>query len=101
MSAEEYELLPHEELQKLREEVEELKRNPMGNVQESEDLKTAMAKLTKAISNAGGNFVSFGQFSGDDPSSKIVTFKVAGLKKEQITTALTKIVKKFWDIRLS
>ncbi|MCA9478325.1 MAG: hypothetical protein KC535_04210 [Nanoarchaeota archaeon] len=49
LSAEEYELLPHEELQKLREEVEELKRNPMGNVQESEDLKTAMAKLTKAM----------------------------------------------------
>ena len=49
MSADEYEILPHEELQKLREEVEELKRNPMGNVQESEDLKSAMAKLTRAM----------------------------------------------------
>ncbi|MCB0120251.1 MAG: CBS domain-containing protein [Anaerolineales bacterium] len=68
---------------------------------EIDDKPGSLAKLTKAISNAGGNFVSFGQFSGDDPSSKIVTFKVAGLKKEQITTALTKIVKKFWDIRLS
>ena len=68
---------------------------------EIDDKPGSLAKLTKAISNAGGNFVSFGQFSGDDPSNKIVTFKVAGLKKEQITTALTKIVKKFWDIRLS
>ena len=68
---------------------------------EIDDKPGSLAKLTKAISNAGGNFVSFGQFSGDDPSNKIITFKVAGLKKEQITTALTKIVKKFWDIRLS
>lgn len=49
MADEEYEILPHEELQKLREEVEELKRNPMGNVAESEDLKTAMSKLTRAM----------------------------------------------------
>lgn len=49
MANEEYEILPHEELQKLREEVEELKRNPMGNVQESEDLKSAMSKLTRAM----------------------------------------------------
>ncbi len=49
MAEKEYEILPHEELQKLREEVEELKRNPMGNVNESEDLKTAMGKLTRAM----------------------------------------------------
>lgn len=51
MSEEEYEILPHEEIQKLRQEVKELKKNPMGNVQESEDLKTAMSKLTKAMHN--------------------------------------------------
>lgn len=66
-----------------------------------DDKPGALAKITKAISDAGGNFVSFGQFAGDDPSNKIITFKVAGLKKDEVTAVLTKAVKKFWDIRLS
>lgn len=68
---------------------------------EIDDKPGVLAKVTKAISDAGGNFVSFGQFSGDDSTSKIVTFKVAGLKKEEITKALNKVVVKFWDIRQS
>lgn len=68
---------------------------------EVDDKPGALAKLTKAVSDAGGNFVSFGQFSGDDSASKIVTFKVAGLKKDEITKVLAKAVKKFWDIRQS
>lgn len=60
-----------------------------------------LAKITKAIAEAGGNFIAFGMFSGPDASSKILTFKVAGMKKETVTKALTNIVKKFWDIRLS
>lgn len=68
---------------------------------EIEDKPGTLARVTKAIAEAGGNFISFGQFSGDDPSSKILTFKIAGLKKDEITKALTKIVKKFWDIRQS
>lgn len=68
---------------------------------EIDDKPGTLAKVTKAISDAGGNFISFGQFSGDDTASKIITFKVAGLKKEEITKTLTKAVKKFWDIRQS
>ena len=68
---------------------------------EIEDKPGTLAKVTKAIADAGGNFISFGQFSGDDPSSKILTFKIAGLKKDEITKALNKTVKKFWDIRQS
>jgi acetoin utilization protein AcuB len=60
-----------------------------------------LAKITKAIAAAGGNFVSFGQFTGVDPSTKIVTFKVAGLKKEAVKKALTSVVLKFWDVRES
>jgi hypothetical protein len=60
-----------------------------------------LAKITKAIADAGGNFISFGQFSGDDPSSKVLTFKVAGLKKEEVKKALLKVVQKFWDVRQS
>ena len=60
-----------------------------------------LAKVTKAIADAGGNFISFGQFSGDDPSTKVLTFKVAGIKKDDVRKALSKVVNKFWDIRLS
>lgn len=65
------------------------------------DIPGILAKVTKAIADAGGNFVSFGFFSGENTSSKILTFKVAGLKKDEITKLLGKIVNKFWDIRQS
>jgi acetoin utilization protein AcuB len=65
------------------------------------DVHGELAKITKAITDAGGNFISFGQFAGDDLSTKILTFKVAGLKKDEVRKALTKFVKKFWDIRQS
>ena len=66
-----------------------------------EDKPGQLAKVTKAIADAGGNFVSFGMFSGPDTGTKILTFKVAGLKKDDVKNALEKVVKKFWDIRLS
>ncbi|HRQ24353.1 MAG TPA: CBS domain-containing protein [Anaerolineales bacterium] len=58
-----------------------------------------LANVTKAIADAGGNFVAFGMFAGPDTSSRIITFKVEGLSKNQVTKALNKVVKKFWDIR--
>ncbi len=66
-----------------------------------EDKPGQLMKLTKAISDAGGDFISFGQFTGPDTSSKLVTFKVAGMKLEAVKTAVEKIVKKFWDVRTS
>ena len=57
-----------------------------------------LAKVTKAIAGAGGNFISFGFFDGDDPTTKVLTFKVAGMKKEDVRKALKDVVKKFWDI---
>jgi acetoin utilization protein AcuB len=66
-----------------------------------EDKPGQLAKVTKAIAEAGGNFVSFGMFSGPDTSTKMLTFKVAGLKKDDVKKALEKVVKKFWDIRFS
>lgn len=60
-----------------------------------------LAKVTKAIADAGGNFLAFGMFAGPDTSSRIITFKVAGLKKDEITKVLSKVVKKFWDVRQS
>ncbi|MBK8420206.1 CBS and ACT domain-containing protein [Candidatus Villigracilis saccharophilus] len=68
---------------------------------EIEDHPGQLAKITKAIAEEGGNFISFGQFSGTDPSTKILTFKIAGIKKDNVQKALSKYVKKFWDIRQS
>jgi acetoin utilization protein AcuB len=58
-----------------------------------------LAKITEAIANAGGNFVAFGQFAGEDPSTRLVTFKVAGLKKDEVKKAISEIAKEIWDIR--
>lgn len=58
-----------------------------------------LAKVTKAIAEAGGDFLAFGMFAGPDTSSRIITFKVARLKKDEVIKALEKVVKKFWDIR--
>lgn len=58
-----------------------------------------LAKITKAIADAGGDFISIGQFAGEDPDTKLITFKVAGLKKDQVKKAIWGIVKEVWDIR--
>ncbi len=68
---------------------------------EIEDHPGQLAAITKAVAEEGGNFISFGQFSGNDPTTKILTFKIAGVKKDNVQKALTKFVKKFWDIRQS
>jgi acetoin utilization protein AcuB len=58
-----------------------------------------LAKITRAISEIGGDFVAFGLFEGEDPGTKMITFKVAGLKKDQIKKAIWNIAKEIWDIR--
>lgn len=60
-----------------------------------------LAKLTRAIAQNGGNFISFGMFSGPDANSKVVTFKVEGMQKNKIKEVLEPVVVKFWDMRLS
>ena len=65
----------------------------------AEDHPGQLAKITKAIADAGGNFISFGQFSGTEPKTVIVTFKVAEMKLEDVKKALAKVVVKFVDVR--
>jgi acetoin utilization protein AcuB len=60
-----------------------------------------LAKITRAIASNGGDFISFGIFSGPDTDSRVVTFKVQGIKKEKVKEILSDIVLKFWDIRQS
>ena len=66
-----------------------------------EDKPGQLARLTRAIAQNGGNFISFGMFSGPDANSRVVTFKIEGMKKNQIKEVLEPIVVKFWDIRQS
>jgi acetoin utilization protein AcuB len=66
-----------------------------------EDKRGELARVTKAIAAHGGNFISFGMFSGPDANSRVITFKVEGMKQDEIKSALKDVVKKFWDIRLS
>ncbi len=66
-----------------------------------EDKPGQLEKLTKAIAHNGGNFISFGQFAGPDANTKLVTFKVEGIKKSTIKEVLAPVIVKFWDIRLS
>jgi acetoin utilization protein AcuB len=58
-----------------------------------------LAKITKAISEAGGNFVAFGQFTGEDPSNRLVTFKVKNIKKDVAKDAIKDIAKEVWDVQ--
>jgi acetoin utilization protein AcuB len=58
-----------------------------------------LAKVTKAIASNGGDFIAFGMFSGPDANSRVLTFKVEGMTKEKVRSALGDTVLKFWDIR--
>lgn len=66
----------------------------------AEDHPGQLAMITKAIADAGGNFISFGQFATADGKTVIVTFKVAEMKLEDVKKALTKVVVKFVDVRV-
>ena len=58
-----------------------------------------LAILTQAIASAGGNFVAFGQVCGDDPSNRMVTFKVSDLTEDQVRKITEPLVEKLLDIR--
>ncbi|MCA9932518.1 MAG: CBS domain-containing protein [Ardenticatenaceae bacterium] len=57
-------------------------------------------ELTHAIAQAGGSFVAFGQFSGDSPANRMVTFKVAGMELEDVKQTITPHIETLIDIRI-
>ena len=65
------------------------------------DTRGSLARLAQAISDAGGNFISFGQFIGETPANRLVTFKVAGLGEKQVQEITTPLVIRIVDIRTS
>jgi acetoin utilization protein AcuB len=64
-----------------------------------EDEPGTLAKITKAIAEAGGNFIAFGQFVGEDVNTRVLTFKVNGMDQAHVKKILTPFIKKMWDIR--
>jgi len=58
-----------------------------------------LAELTKAVSDAGGNFFSFGQTAGENTTNREVTFKVGGLDLEQVRATIESHVVSITDIR--
>ena len=64
-----------------------------------EDQPGMLAQVTKSITDAGGNFIAFGQFVGEDANSRILTFKINGMNQAQVKKILAPHIKKMWDIR--
>ena len=64
-----------------------------------DDQPGILQKITNAISDIGGSFISFGQFTGEDVATKLITFKVSGAKEEDVKKAIWDIAKEVWDIR--
>ncbi len=58
-----------------------------------------LAKLTKVIAEAGGDFMAFGMFSGENPTNRIVTFKVRNMDKDGVKKAIDPVVKEIIDMR--
>jgi acetoin utilization protein AcuB len=61
--------------------------------------KGALAKITAAVSHAGGNIIALGTFLGDDPSSGRCTLKVDGVRRDDLVAALTPQVRSVDDVR--
>jgi acetoin utilization protein AcuB len=60
-----------------------------------------LARLTKAVAEAGGDFIAFGMFSGADTSNRTVTFKVIGITSDQVKKVIEPVVMEIVDVRSS
>lgn len=58
-----------------------------------------LGQLTQAIAKVGGSFIAFGQFSGEDTTNRIVTFKVTGITEAQTRSAIASVVERIVDVR--
>ncbi|RMD73206.1 MAG: CBS domain-containing protein, partial [Chloroflexi bacterium] len=59
----------------------------------------ALAKLTAAIANSGGNIIALGTFAGETAAMSEVTFKVSGMTVDQVREVITPVVVKVIDVR--
>jgi acetoin utilization protein AcuB len=64
-----------------------------------EDKPGVLGEITRAVTGVGGNFIAFGQFTGEDVSTKFLTFKVVNASEKDIKEAIWDIAKEVQDIR--
>ena len=60
---------------------------------------TRQEEIAQAIAAADASFLSFGEFSGDKASNRIVTFKVRRLDEETVRKIVEPVVDEIIDIR--
>ena len=58
-----------------------------------------LANITNAITNTGGNFISFGTFSGQDPAHREIVFKLSDIDRNDVLETVTPLVERIVDIR--
>jgi acetoin utilization protein AcuB len=63
------------------------------------DVHGELDMLTHAVSDAGGEFLSFGTFAGDTSENRIVTFKVQNLDEEAVSETIAPYVEEIVDLR--
>lgn len=63
-----------------------------------DDRPGMLARLSTAIFEASGNFISFGQFDKED-GARLITFKVSGLSLDRVREVIAPVVKSVFDIR--
>lgn len=61
--------------------------------------KGELAKITAAITGAGGNIIAMGTFLGEDPTRGLCTVKVDGIGREKLLQAVTPLVLSVDDVR--
>lgn len=59
-----------------------------------------LAAISKAVADLGGNIVAFGQFAGEDPTSRLITFKAKGLSEAQVRQIVEAHGIKLVDLRV-
>ncbi len=63
------------------------------------NVKGALARVSGAVTNAGGNILALGTFLGEDPSQGRVTLKVDGMSRDALVDALRPVAKSIDDVR--
>jgi acetoin utilization protein AcuB len=58
-----------------------------------------LARLTQEIAQAGGHIVSLGTFWGDDPTNRLLTFKVQGIDQATMREIIQRLGGELQDIR--
>ena len=89
----EYEILPHEELERLRNEVEQIKKNPLGKKYEGSDLIDAVHNLTQTISTLNTIFKSTNEEMLEDFQNHTLhnNFKTISTQNEEIAKGILSV----------